>query len=80
VNRLDYRRFKAVVIGLTELAPTIERHYEEGWVLLPDHSRPVGRKVRLIFGSDLLDDTSRAPQHLPNLWASVSVQTDGLDG
>jgi hypothetical protein len=50
---------KAVVVGLTDLAPTIERNYEQGWVLLQDHCRPAGRQMRLVFGSDNPDENPR---------------------
>jgi hypothetical protein len=72
VSRLDYRRVKAVVVGLTALAPTIERHYEQGWVLLQEHSEAVGRQVRLVFGSDLPEDAQKPAVDLSGMWSTAS--------
>lgn len=64
---------ESVVVGLTALAPAIERHYEQGWVLLQEHSGPVGRQVRLVFGSDLHHDEGNSS---PDLSSVLPQSTD----
>jgi len=50
---------KAVEVGPTELASVVEEHFAHGWVLLPQYSGSIGRRVRLIFGADFSPDSVR---------------------
>jgi hypothetical protein len=52
VSDLTYRQMRAVEVGILQMAPTIARQQEQGWVLLRDLVEVRGRSVRLVFGKD----------------------------